>query len=131
MPKVLRMHTLRCGGGEGGSEEGGEVGGRSKAEMCCVWTVGQATSISEVYLILYSPRGMPKALGMHTLKYGGSEEGSEEGQIQVLQSWLLPRVDCGMKYRHQQSACSIYVMHIYRTVAPRVSQVSLGKFFEL
>ena len=43
------------------------------------WTVGQATSISEVYSISYSPRGMPKALGMRTLKYGGGEEGGEEG----------------------------------------------------
>ena len=125
------MCTLRCGGSEGGSEEGGEVGGRSKAKMHCTWTVGQATSISEVYSILYSPRGMPKALGMHMLKYGGGKEGGEEGWIQVLQSWLPPQVDCGMKYRHQQSACSIYVMHVYGTVTPRVSQASLGKFFEL
>ena len=62
---------------------------------------------------------MPKALGMHMLKYGGGKEGSE-GQIQVLQGWLLPWVDCGMKYRHQQSMCSIYVTHVYGTVAPRV-----------
>ena len=45
--KTLRMRSWRCGG----SEEGDEEGGRSKAEMCRAWAVSQATSISEVYLI--------------------------------------------------------------------------------
>ena len=45
--KTLRMRSWRCGG----SEEGDEEGGRSKAEMRCTWTVSQATSISEVYSI--------------------------------------------------------------------------------
>ena len=44
------MRTLKCGGSEGDGEEGGE-GGRSRAEMRRAWTVGQATSIIELYSI--------------------------------------------------------------------------------
>ena len=35
--------------GVGGGKEGGEEGERFKVEICCVWTVGQATCSSEVY----------------------------------------------------------------------------------
>ena len=44
--KTLRIRSWRCGGGEEGDE-----GGRSRAEIRRAWTVGQATSISEVYPI--------------------------------------------------------------------------------
>ena len=44
------MRTLKCGGGEGDGEEGGEGGG-SRAEMRRAWTVGRATSIIELYSI--------------------------------------------------------------------------------
>ena len=44
--KTLRMRSWRCGGGEEGDK-----GGRSRAEMRRVWTVGQATSISVMYSI--------------------------------------------------------------------------------
>ena len=44
------MRTLKCGGGGEGGEEGGE-GGRSRPKMRRAWTVGRATSISEVYSI--------------------------------------------------------------------------------
>ena len=47
MLRTLGMRSWGCRGGE----EGGEEGGRSRAEMRRAWTVGQATSIREVYSI--------------------------------------------------------------------------------
>ena len=44
--KTLKNAFMEVGGGEEGDE-----GGRSRAEMRRAWTVGQATSISEVYPI--------------------------------------------------------------------------------
>ena len=53
---------------------------------------------------------MPKTLKIHLWRCGDSEEGGEE-----------PGVDCGMNYRHQRSACSIYVVHVPGGVTPGVA----------
>ena len=72
-------------------------------------------------MILSSPLGMPGVLEMRPWRCGGGEEGGKEGgQIQVLQSQLLPQVECGMNYTCQRSACGIYVTYIPGGVAPRV-----------
>ena len=64
---------------------------------------------------------MPRVLEMHPWRCGGGEEGGKEGgQIQVLQSWLPPQVDCGMNYKCQRSSCGICVMYVPGGVAPRV-----------
>jgi hypothetical protein len=61
---------------------------------------------------------MPRVLGMRTLKYGGGEEGSEEGGSPgVLQSWLPSR---GLHYKHQRGTCGICVTYVPGGVAPRV-----------
>ena len=73
-----------------------------------------------------------KGLRMRTWKCGGGEEGGEEGGKP--QSRLLLRVDCGLHYRFQWCACSIWVTHVLGGVAPggvTRSGVGLGKIFEL
>ena len=76
----LGMCSWRCEG----SEEDGEEGGRSKAEMCCAWTVGHATSISEVYLISLSHMYMRETLPelSHSL-------GEPEQDLCVVSHWAL------------------------------------------
>ena len=49
---------------------------------------------------------------------GGTEEGSkeesdkEEGDAKGLHGWYVPCACCRLGYRHQQSICDVYVMHM-------------------
>ena len=56
------------------------------------------------------------------MECGGGEKSGKEGggRSGVLQSWVLPRVDCGLHYKCQRGACSICVMHVHAGVAPGV-----------
>ena len=56
------------------------------------------------------------------MECGGGEKSGEEGggRSGVLQSWVPPRVDCGLHYKRQRGACSICVTHVPGGVAPGV-----------
>ena len=53
------------------------------------------------------------------MECGGGEKSGKEGggRSGVLQSWVLPCVDCGLHYKRQRGTCSICVMHVPGGVA--------------